>query len=147
MPAAIDSVIICDAASVREGLLHVLGGGITRLWRPVLPAPLAFQVAIIIQYSMPDYGVPHDISVQFFDPQGNDFAGSRGGFIPQDSGRQEEGESMLLPMVFDFRSINVVAYGHYSLKVSLGQSGSELTRDFWVLHPEELIIPPVRGLA
>lgn len=147
MPAEIDSVFICDAASVREGLLHVLGGGITRLWRPVLPAPLAFQVAIFVQYSLPEFGVPHDISVQFFDPQGNDFAGARGGFIPQDPGRLEEGEAMLLPMVFDFRAINVASYGHHSLKVSLGTAESEVTRDFWVLHPDELLIPPVRGLA
>lgn len=147
MPAEIDSVIICDAATVREGLLHVLGGGVTRLWRPELPAVLAVQVAIFVAYTQPDFGVPHDISLQLYDPAGADFAGARGGFIPADPGRLEIGETMLFPMVFDFRNYSVLAYGKHSLKVSVSRSESVMNRDFWVLHPDELLIPPLPGLT
>jgi hypothetical protein len=36
---------ICDAVTVREGLLHVLGGGITILNRKEFPAPLSMSIA------------------------------------------------------------------------------------------------------
>ena len=34
------TALLCDYASVREGLLNILGGGVNRLWRAELPAPL-----------------------------------------------------------------------------------------------------------
>ena len=37
----------CDSATVRENLLHVLGGGITRIWRNQFPATLNLDLALI----------------------------------------------------------------------------------------------------
>ena len=147
MAPEVDCVLLCDAASVREGLLHILGGGITRAWRPTLPSPLGIQVAALVAIDSEDFGQPHDISIQIFDPDGNDFAGARGGFLPRDPGRLEPGEKALLPMVFDFRNYPVTKYGAHELKVSIVGSGSEISRKFWILHPDELAIPPVSGLT
>lgn len=144
MSLEVDSVLLCDAASVREGLLHVLGGGITRLWRPELPSQMAIQVAVIVSVEIEDFGRPHDISIQIFDPQGTDIAGARGGFIPNDPGRVESGEAVLFPMVFDFRNYPVVKYGAHDLKVTLVGSGTEKIRRFWVLHPDELALPTIQ---
>jgi hypothetical protein len=145
--AEIDSVVLCDAATVREGLLHILGGGITRLWRPTLPAPLALQIAVSVRVGEGDLGVPTDISLQLIDPNGNDLGGAQGGFIPSDPGRMEAGEILLAPLVFDFRNYSVMTYGGHTVKVNVGSIESEITRQFWVLHPDELSIPPVKGLG
>jgi hypothetical protein len=42
------AALLCDAVTVRENLLHVLGGGVTRLPRPGFPAPLAAEVALLL---------------------------------------------------------------------------------------------------
>lgn len=42
------AAVLCDAASVREGLLHVLGGGITLLSRTDFPAPIASDLALTL---------------------------------------------------------------------------------------------------
>jgi hypothetical protein len=111
------------------------------MWRSQLPSPLAIQVAVIVSVVAEDFGRPHDISIQIFDPEGMDIAGARGGFIPNDPGRIEVGEAVLLPLVFDFRNYPVTKYGPHELKVTLVGSGTEKTRRFWVLHPEELALP------
>lgn len=43
---------LCDAATVRDGLLNVLGGGITTLWRDSFPAPIQATFAGLL--SVPD---------------------------------------------------------------------------------------------
>lgn len=41
--------VLCDAMTVREGLLSVLGGGITKLIRGAYPAPLLADLAAWIE--------------------------------------------------------------------------------------------------
>ncbi|QWS34049.1 DUF6941 family protein [Curtobacterium aetherium] len=50
------AALLCDAATVRENLLHVLGGGVTRLPRPGFPAPLGADIALLL-YVDGDSGV------------------------------------------------------------------------------------------
>jgi hypothetical protein len=58
------AVILADHATVREGLLHVLGGGITRVIRDPLPAPLGVMLALMLQPdSHEDLQKPHDVEV------------------------------------------------------------------------------------
>lgn len=54
---------LCDAATVREGLLHVLGAGITRVQRPRYPAPLNLAVAMIVSLSPAETHTGHKIRV------------------------------------------------------------------------------------
>ncbi|MFZ2964183.1 MAG: hypothetical protein WA006_05805 [Rhodoglobus sp.] len=49
------SVMLCDAATVREGLLNVLGAGLTIFWRESFPAPLMADVAV--QFELVDVAV------------------------------------------------------------------------------------------
>jgi len=41
----------CDAVSVREGLLHILGGGVTKVMHPEYPAPLLTSFAVHLRLS------------------------------------------------------------------------------------------------
>lgn len=43
------SAILCDFAQVREGLLFVSGGGITRIWRETFPAAAGVSLALVFE--------------------------------------------------------------------------------------------------
>lgn len=56
--------MLADHATVREGLLHVLGGGINRVIRDPLPAPLGAMLALMLQPDDPDDLLrTHDLEV------------------------------------------------------------------------------------
>lgn len=42
------AALLCDAATTRDNLLHVLGGGLSMLVRPSFPAPLACDLALTL---------------------------------------------------------------------------------------------------
>ena len=44
----VDCALLSDSVTVREGLLHILGGGITRIRRPEYPAQLGLALAVRI---------------------------------------------------------------------------------------------------
>ncbi len=50
----VSSLVLCDAASVREGLLSVLGAGITVIRRPSYPAPLASDIGVVVSHTTSD---------------------------------------------------------------------------------------------
>jgi hypothetical protein len=65
----IDCALLCDAATVREGLLHVLGGGVTRAGRPQFPSPLGLTLALRILIHPTEADRPHNLEVRL---QGED---------------------------------------------------------------------------
>lgn len=66
----IDTCLLCDAATVREGLLHILGGGITEVTRPSYPASLSMSMAFRIFVHPTELGAPHRIDVLLNDEDG-----------------------------------------------------------------------------
>lgn len=59
------AAILCDAASIREGLLHVLGGGITVLGRESYPAPLSASLALLFELTeVRSEGEIHDVHIR-----------------------------------------------------------------------------------
>ncbi|MGD0746747.1 MAG: hypothetical protein ABSB68_02925 [Acidimicrobiales bacterium] len=133
---------ICDAATVREGLLHVLGGAITRLWRPTMPAPLGVTFAMVLSISENELDIPHQLLFTVNGPDGVIGSGMSGFLAPRPD-RLEEGEDVLAPVVFPIPLLTN-AYGRHSIGVSIDNepAGRELSC-FWVLHPEEQLIPPL----
>ncbi len=45
--------VLADAVTVRDGLLHLLGGGITTLMRPQFPAPIGARLALTVYFQFP----------------------------------------------------------------------------------------------
>ncbi|MGA9278596.1 DUF6941 family protein [Ilumatobacter sp.] len=56
MTARLDALILCDYAQIREGLLFVQSGGLTRLVAARLPAPFRCHVAAMV-YMPPNEAV------------------------------------------------------------------------------------------
>lgn len=56
MTVRLDALILCDFAQIRDGLLFVQSGGVTRLVAPKLPAAFACHVAAMV-YMPPNEAV------------------------------------------------------------------------------------------
>jgi len=54
------SLVLCDAATIRDGLLHILGAGIAVVWRTSFPDALLATVAASLEVSeIPEEGETH----------------------------------------------------------------------------------------
>ena len=107
----IAAALLCDAATVREGLLHVLGGAITRVWSPGLPAPLGVALAAVIELAQEETAVPHELQVEVFDPDGTLIGMVMGGFQTAPNERLEPGEHVLVPVrsTYEWSGLTVLA--------------------------------------
>ena len=118
--ASIVSALLCDAATVREGLLHILGGGITRLHRGEFPAPM--QVTLVAQVVLTPAEIifPHDVTA-LIQTEDGDLVVQATGHL--ESGEPnpllEPGESVILPFVINLTNVVVPAAGGYSIEISV----------------------------
>lgn len=55
--------VLADAANVRDGLLSVIGGGISVIRYPSYPMPLNADVALLFELTEPAEGEQHEIKV------------------------------------------------------------------------------------
>lgn len=135
----VSSALVCDAATVREGLLHILGGGITRLWREQLPAPLGVTIALMIAVGHEELGTPIDVRLVLTGPDGATVLEVRG--TMETTGRLEAGETQLAPMVLPVAPVQTEIYGRYSGEITLNGRVQPEDITFWVLHPVEQHLP------
>lgn len=143
MSARLATAILCDSATVREGLLHILGGGITRLWRDQLPAALGFTLALMIEVSSDALRVPHEVHVRIVDDDGANVAEAMGGFqVGQPAVWMETTESQLVPLVVPLHTAVVTHFGGYTVQITIDDEAASPLR-FLVLHPDEQQIPPL----
>jgi hypothetical protein len=138
----ITTALLCDAATVREGLLHVLGGGLTRLWRAELPAPLGVTLALSVALGEGEFDVPHEVQIDISNPAGY-VARAMGGLQAPRPSNLEPGERLLAPVVQPLGIIPTGSYGAHVLAISLDAGAASAELQFWVLHPDEQALPPL----
>jgi hypothetical protein len=129
--ASISASILCDFAQVREGLLFVASGGITRAYRPELPAPLMVMLGLLVEIPADEQGRVHEIEIVV---KHNDTATDIARVVAgaQAAGDTHPGESLMVPAVADLRMVGVAEYGSYDVRVNVdGNPGTYLT--FYVL--------------
>jgi hypothetical protein len=138
--ALLTSAILCDFAQVREGLLFVVGGGITRMARPELPAPLNVMLALVVDVPYDQLNQVHEVVVSIKRTDtAEEVVRLVGG--AQIAGDVYPGESLYMPLVFDLRGLAVPAYGSYDVQASVdGGVGTTLT--FYMIDK-----PPRRAKA
>jgi hypothetical protein len=116
----ITSALICNYAEVREGLLFIAGGGVTRLVRPEYPATLGICVAVVMEGTEGEVaGIPHDIQLLVRDGDGQPVAEVKGGFQAGDNLRLEPAEMVQLPIAFNLTGVVVPAPGAYDIDVAI----------------------------
>jgi len=113
------AAFLCDAASVREGLLHVLGGGITRVWRQEFPGPMGMSVAMLLELHRQELNRPHELSITVMGEDGQSVAEVKGGFQAPANPNLEVHEGLLVPMTLDLRAAAIPAAGAYTVDISI----------------------------
>lgn len=111
------AAFLCDAASIRETLLNVLGAGITQFKRHELPAPALVTYAAMVEASPGDAGRTFELKVGVYAP------GEHGGeevIIEHPVAATVEdyddlGQSAQ-PLVVDLQAMPLLRYGTYAVR-------------------------------
>ena len=138
----VNTAFLADAATIREGLLHVLGAPITRLWRAQDDRTLRVQLVILLELGLADYGVPHQVQANLNGPS---IAMGKGitVFTATKPPRLEPGETLILPQVIDLHAGEWYELGRHQVEIQLDDAPAEYVFEFYVLHPEEAMLPPL----
>jgi hypothetical protein len=128
----ITTALLADFAQVREGLLFVSSGGITRCYREELPAPLGVFLAVVLQLDRVEAERTHEVEVMVVDEDGGELA-RIAGEIQLGEPQLLLNESLNLPITFDLRNIPVERFGNVEARF---YAGGELrtTLGLWVLQ-------------
>ena len=110
---------LCDAATVREGLLHILGGGITRLGRAGFPAQFGCDLAVSIQLHPIEAQDEQSLRTVVVDGDGTELARLEGTFRAAPSPGLEPGELVAVPFVVGLSGLQLPAPGIYSVELLL----------------------------
>lgn len=118
---------ICDFAQVREGLLSVLSAGITRVWQTQYPAPLGVMVALVFELAPGAATTPREVQFRVENADGDRLAEGVGAIQADPSPGHDPGEMLTLPMVVDFRSLQLPAAGRYQIVIDPMSDGVDPT--------------------
>lgn len=103
---------------------------------------MGVTLAIVVEVPRENLLLPHELHIRVLAPAGDVVVEAMGGFQINDPGRLEPGESQLVPQVIPLLNAGVQEFGAYRVEISLDSEPATAIR-FWVLHPEELSIPPI----
>lgn len=113
----VTTALLCDFVQVREGLLFVSSGGITRLYRDQLPAPLGLHLALVIELDSVEQRRPHDLRVVIVDQDGREAGHADGQFVINSTDVYEPGESALIPVPLPLGPVEIKSYGAHDVKI------------------------------
>lgn len=129
----VDTALLCDWVTVREGLLNILGGGITRLWRDEYPAPLGAALALRVVLHPTETKTEHEFQLLLLGEDGAtvaDLLGKFGVGVDEDGnvvGLQPGGEitslqpgeevAIAIPITIVASTIGIPSPGAYSFEL------------------------------
>jgi hypothetical protein len=103
---------------VREQLLHILGGGITRVAREEYPAPLGMALALRVMLHPTEVDASHKLRVLLQDEDGKPVAEIGAEFGIQDVGEDvQPGEEISLALPLLLYDLPLPAPGAYSFEL------------------------------
>lgn len=68
----VDVALLCDFCTVRDNLLHILGGGITEIERPAYPAPMGVGLALRVLAHPTEVKASHTLRVLILAEDGDE---------------------------------------------------------------------------
>ncbi len=114
----VDVAMLCDAVTVREGLLNILGGGITRLNRTAFPSTFSGALALRILVNPLEAGAEHKLQIIFQTEDGDRLAEVGGQFQTSAAGKTFPGEELSFPIGMAFQT-PIPQVGAYSFEVAI----------------------------
>ena len=114
----VDCALLCDAVTVREGLLHILGGGVTRINRPEYPAPMGLALALLIDVHPTEIDRPHVAQVLVLGADGQRLFEMQLQFgLEAPPPDMPPGEHFPLPLPVPLHTVPIPSEGAYSVEV------------------------------
>lgn len=120
--------MLCDAASVREDLLHVLGGGITRLDRS-FPAKMNLTLAMLFQSEPGDETRSYDCNLRIKADDGDELSRISFEIVGESSEKIQDWEPATIPAVVSLHDTTLPKPGIYFLEFTFNE-GEPLTYSF-----------------
>lgn len=114
----VSALLLCDFAQIRDGLLFVASGGVSRVYRNGVPARLGLYLAMIVDMTADEAGHPHDLAVQVVDRTGNDVASVNATFKVGDEGVFYQ-ERQHVPFVVSLADLEVGTWGTHEVRLRL----------------------------
>ena len=121
VPARLDALVLCDFAQVREGLLFVQSGGLTRFATSTLPVTFNCHVATLIYLPPDEAADSHAVLMRIkHAPTATVVATVKVAIHASDvSTRLEPGEGRLVPIVVPLSNVTFRAAGEHDLQVEV----------------------------
>ena len=126
----ITTALLCDHAQVRDGLLFVLSGGITRVRRPSFPAPLGLGLACMLELDVIEAEHTHQFELVVIGEDGDEVGRVSADIQIGDRKGAYAGENIQVPLAVDLQGAQLPRPGAYELRVYVdGQH--RRTAQFW----------------
>ena len=121
MSAELKSLILCDFAQIREGLLFVQSGGLTRLAAPTFPAKCACHVATLVWLPPNESGAAHEIVMKVKSAATAKLTATVNVALHESSAPSalRPGEGRQVPIVVPLGAVSFPAAGEYDLQVEV----------------------------
>jgi hypothetical protein len=130
----ITTAMLADFAQVRDGLLFVSSGGVTRCYRDQLPAPLGVFLATVLELDRMEAERPHEVHVVVVDEDGQQLA-EIAGEIQLGGTTLMINENLNVPITFDLRNVPVERFGSVEIRLYVAREHRR-TLPIWVLQAE-----------
>jgi hypothetical protein len=117
----LDYAILADAAiSKGDGLMHLIGGGISNFNVPAIPAPISASLAINFWANRADLQREHRLEIRYIDEDGNPMPEIKTLDLPippDPNVIQPKGTHINLMLTISLNQIQVTRAGHFSIDV------------------------------
>ena len=127
----ITTATLCDFAQVRERLLMVSSGAITRLYRQQLPATLAVMVAVVVAVPLEDTGDTHTLIAEVVNRNGHEVAEGRTAFTVGNEDLFPH-EVQQIPLVLSLAQIATDQWGTHQVRLSV-DDGPTVSLTFYLV--------------
>lgn len=126
------TAILCDFAQVRDGLLFVCSGGITRCYRDDVPAFLGVHLAAVLELDRIETQRSQEVAVVVVDEDGGQIAELRGE-IQVGPTQLMVNENLALPLTFDLRNVPIQRFGAVEVRLYVRREHRR-TLTIWVMQ-------------
>jgi hypothetical protein len=121
--ARLTSLILCDFAQVREGLLFVQSGGLTRLLAPAFPAKFPCRLACLVELPAGETSQAHAMAIKVKAVETASVLATVNVALHEavKTAGLAPGESRIVPVVVPLDSVVFPAPGQYDLQVDVDE--------------------------
>lgn len=134
----LEAAFLADFASVSNGLLQVVNGGVNQLWRGDFPSPMDVFLVCLVGMTREFKGGAAQLALAVRSTE-NDDVYVRGRLSMLSPERTADANRGVVPVVVDLRDVALPRIGRFAVTVSLAET--EKVVDFEVLPPPTPLIP------